>query len=109
VSSFQEMMEKEFQISMIGELTFFLGIQVKETKQGTFAHQTKCTKDLMKMFNMAELKLVSIAMSTTTRMDRDENGEATDQREHKSMIGSPLYLTVTQPNIQLVVCLCAHF
>jgi hypothetical protein len=56
VSRFQEMMESEFQMSMIGELTFFVGIQVKQTKQGTFVHQAKYTKDLMKKFNMAELK-----------------------------------------------------
>jgi hypothetical protein len=48
VSIFQEMMESEFQMSMMGELTFFLGIQVKQTKQGTFVHQVKYTKDLMK-------------------------------------------------------------
>jgi hypothetical protein len=41
VSSFQEMMKKAFQMSMMGELTFFLGIQVKQTKQGIFAHQAK--------------------------------------------------------------------
>jgi hypothetical protein len=52
VSRFQEMMESEFQISMMGELTFFIGIQVKQTKQGTFVHQAKYTKDLIKKFNM---------------------------------------------------------
>jgi hypothetical protein len=52
VSKFQEMMESEFQMSMMEELTFFLGIQVKQTKQGTFVHQAKYTKDLMKKFNM---------------------------------------------------------
>jgi hypothetical protein len=59
VSSFQEMMEKEFQMSIMGELTFFLGIQVKQTKQDTFVHQTKYTNNLMKKFNMSELKPVS--------------------------------------------------
>jgi hypothetical protein len=58
VSKFQEMMENDFQMSMMGELTFFLGIQVKQTKQGTFVHQVKYTKNLMKKFNMAELKHV---------------------------------------------------
>jgi hypothetical protein len=62
VSSFQEM--KEFQMSMMGELTFFLGIQVKQMKKGTFIHQAKYTKDLMKKFNMPELKLVSTPMCT---------------------------------------------
>jgi hypothetical protein len=59
VSSFQEMMEKEFQMSIMGELTFFLGIQVKQTKQDTFVHQAKYTNNLMKKFNMSELKPVS--------------------------------------------------
>jgi isopentenyldiphosphate isomerase len=69
------MMENEFQMSMRRELTFFLGIQVKKTKQGTFVHQAKYTKDLMKKFNMAELKPVSTLMSTVTVLDLDENGK----------------------------------
>jgi hypothetical protein len=56
VSSFQERMEKEFQMSIMEELSFFLGIQVKQTNQGTFVHQAKYTKDLMKKLNMTKLK-----------------------------------------------------
>jgi hypothetical protein len=93
---------------MVGELTFFLGIQVKQTKQGTFVHQAKYMKDLMKKFNMGEFKPVSTPMSTATVLDPDENGEAVDQREYRSIIGSPLYLTATRPDIQFAVCLCAH-
>jgi isopentenyldiphosphate isomerase len=78
VSSFQEMMEKEFQMSMMGELTFFLGIQVKQIKQGTFVHQAKYTKDLMKKFNMDELKPVLTSMSMAMALDPDENHEAAD-------------------------------
>jgi isopentenyldiphosphate isomerase len=96
-------------MSMMGELIFFLGIQVKQTKQGTFVHQAKYTKDLMKKFNMVELKPVSTLMSTATTLDPDENGEAIDQREYRRMIGSLLYLMVTWLNIQFTVCLCAHF
>jgi hypothetical protein len=55
-------MESEFHMSMMKELTFFLGIQVKQTKQGTFMHQANYTKDLMKKFNMVELKPVSTPM-----------------------------------------------
>jgi hypothetical protein len=96
-------------MSLMGELIFFLGIQVKQTKQGTFVHQDKYTKDLMKKFNMVELKPVSTLMSTATTLDTDENGEAIDQREYRRMIGSLLYLMVTWLNIQFTVCLCAHF
>jgi hypothetical protein len=57
-------MENEFQMSMMGELTFFLGIQVKQIKEGIFIHQAKYTKDSMKKFNMDEFKPVSTLMST---------------------------------------------
>jgi hypothetical protein len=97
------MMESEFQMSMMGEVTFFLGIQVRQTKQGTFVHQAKYTKDLMKKFNMAELKPVSTPMSSAGSLGPDEDGEAVDQREYRSMIGSLLYLTVTWPGIQFAV------
>jgi hypothetical protein len=96
-------------MSMMGELTFFLGIPVKQTKQSTFMHQAKYTKDLMKKFNMAELKPVSTLMSSTASLGPDEDGEAVDQREYRSMIGSLLYLTVTRPDIQFAVGLCARF
>jgi isopentenyldiphosphate isomerase len=94
---------------MMGELTFFLGIEVKQMKQGTFVHQAKYTKDLMKKFNMNEIKPVSTSMSMATSLDPDENGEAVDQREYKSIIGSLLYLTVTRSDIQFAMCLCARF
>jgi hypothetical protein len=86
-------------MSMMGELTFFLGIQVKKTKQDTFVHQAKYTKDLMKKFNMAELKPMSSPMSMATALNPDENGNAVDQREYRSMIGSLLCFTTTWPDI----------
>jgi hypothetical protein len=109
VSRFQEMMESEFQMFMMRELTFFLGIQVKQMKQGTFVHQAKYTKDLMKKFNMAELEPVSTPMSSMASLGLDEDGEAVDQREYRSMIGSLLYLTATWPDIQFAMGLCARF
>jgi hypothetical protein len=78
------MMESEFQMSMMVELTFFLGIQVKQTKQGTFVHQSKYTKDLMKKFNMVELKPVSTPMSSVVSLGPNEDGEAMDQREYRA-------------------------
>jgi hypothetical protein len=89
------MMESEFQMSLMEELTFLLGIQVKQTKQGTFVHQARYMKDLMKKFNMAELKPVSTLMSSAASLGPDEDGEPMDEREYRSMIGSLLYLTAT--------------
>jgi hypothetical protein len=94
---------------MMGELTFFLCIQVKQTKQGTFVHQAKYMKDLMKKFNMAELKPVSTSMSSAASLGPDEDGETVDQREYRSMIGSLLYLTATRPDIQFAMGLCVRF
>jgi hypothetical protein len=81
------------------ELTFFLSIQVKQMKQSTFIQQAKYTKDLMKKFNMVELKPVSTPMSMATTRDPNENDEAVDQREYKSMIRYFLYLTAARPYI----------
>jgi hypothetical protein len=68
-------------------------------KQGTFVHQAKYTKDLMKKFNMVELKLMSTPISSAASLGPNEDGKAVDQREYRSMIGSLLYLTATRSNI----------
>jgi hypothetical protein len=72
-------------------------------------HQDKYTNDLMKKFNMVELKPVSTPMSSAALLGPDEDGEVVDQREYKSMIGSLLYLTVTWPDIQFCHgTVCTH-
>jgi hypothetical protein len=72
-------------------------------------HQAKYTKDIIKKFNMAELKPVSTPMSSVASLGPDEDGESVDQRKYKSMIGSLLYLTATRSDIQFAVGLCARF
>jgi hypothetical protein len=109
IARFAENMSKEFEMSMMGELQFFLGLQIKQTKERTFVHQAKYTKDILKKFKMDVLKPLSTPMSTTTALDTDEDREPVDQKEYWSMIGSLLYLTATRSDIQFSVCLCAHF
>jgi hypothetical protein len=109
VVRFEEDMSKEFEMSMMGELQFFIGLQIKQAKEGTFVHQAKYTKDNLKKFKMDDSKPLSTTMSTTTALDADKVGEPVDQKEYWSMIGSLLYLTATRPNIQFFVCLCTHF
>jgi hypothetical protein len=94
---------------MMGELQFFLGLQIKQSKDGTFVHQAKYTKDIVRKFKMEDSKSIATSMSTTTVLDADEEGEHVDQKEYRSMIGSLLYLTTTRPDIQFSVCLCARF
>jgi hypothetical protein len=78
-------------------------------KHDTIVHQAKYTKELMKKFNMVELKPVSTPMTTAKSLGPDEDGKAIDQREYRSMIGSVLYLTATRSDIQFAVCLCVRF
>nr|CAH66676.1 OSIGBa0107E14.6 [Oryza sativa] len=106
---FAETMRREFEMSMMGELSYFLGLQIKQIPQGTFVHQTKYTKDLLRRFKMENCKPISTPIGSTAVLDPDEDGEAVDQKEYRSMIGSLLYLTASRPDIQFAVCLCARF
>jgi hypothetical protein len=100
VARFAEDMSREFEMSMMGELQFFLGQRIKQTKEGTFVHQAKYTKDIVRKFKMEDSKAMTTLMSTTTTLDADVEGEHVDQKEYRSMIGSLLYLTATRPDIQ---------
>jgi hypothetical protein len=78
VAKFSETMSREFEMSMMSELTFFFGQQIKQTRKGMFMHQGKYTKDLLRKFDMGEAKPLSTPMSTTTALDKDKEGEAVD-------------------------------
>jgi hypothetical protein len=105
VARFAEDMSREFEMSMMGELQFFLGLQIKQSKERTSVHQAKYTKDIVRKFKMENSKAMATPMSTTTALDADEEGEHVDQKEYRIMIGSLLYLTATRPDIQFSVCL----
>ncbi|WVZ58470.1 LOW QUALITY PROTEIN: hypothetical protein U9M48_008744 [Paspalum notatum var. saurae] len=100
VSSFAEQMSREFEMSLMGELKFFLKLQIKQGLEGTFVYQAKYTRDILKKFNMGDSKPMTTLMSTNTTLDADEDGEAVDQKEFQGMIGSLLYLTATRQDIQ---------
>ncbi|WVZ84712.1 LOW QUALITY PROTEIN: hypothetical protein U9M48_031706 [Paspalum notatum var. saurae] len=81
VSSFAEQMSREFEMSLMGELQFFLGLQIKQGLEDTFVHQAKYTRDILKKFNMGDSKPMTTPMNTNTALDADEDGEAVDQKE----------------------------
>jgi hypothetical protein len=81
VTRFAEDISREFETSMMGELQFFLELQIKQSKKGTFVHQDKYTKDIVRMFKMEDSKAMVTPMSTTTTLDADEEGEHVDQKE----------------------------
>jgi hypothetical protein len=109
VAKFVDEMSREFEMSMMSQLQYFLGLQIKQVKDGTFVHHTKHTKDMLRKFQMQDVKPMSTPMGSTATLDADEDGEPVDQQEYRSMIGSLLYLTATRPDIQFSVCLCAGF
>ena len=99
-------MHSEFEMSMMGKLNFFLRLQIKQLKEGTFINQAKYIRDLLKRFNMEEAKT---PMSSTIKLDKDEKGKPIDSTMYRGMIGSLLYLTANRPDIMYSVCLCARF
>jgi hypothetical protein len=103
------MMYREFKISMIDELSFFLGLQLKQTKDGTFICQSKYVNDLLKRFDMDNSRPTKTPMSRNAHLDLDEGGNLVDLKLYRSMIGSLLYLTASWPDIIFSVCMCARF
>nr|XP_016433377.1 PREDICTED: uncharacterized mitochondrial protein AtMg00810-like [Nicotiana tabacum] len=96
-------------MSMMGELTFFLGLQIQQSKEGTFICQTKYTKELIQNFGMSNAKAIGTPMGPSTSLDKDEQGIPIDETKYRGMIGSLLYLTASRPNIMFSVCKCARF
>jgi hypothetical protein len=83
VARFVEDMSREFEMSMMGELQFFLGLQMKQSKEGTFVHQAKYTQDIVRKFKMEDSKPMMTPMSMTTALNADEEGEHVDQKEYR--------------------------
>lgn len=106
---FSKCMHSEFEMSMMGELNYFLGLQIKQTKEGIFINQAKYVKDLLKKFDFEGMKPLSTPMSSSIKIDKDENGKAVDITKYRGMIGSLLYLTASRPDIMYSVCLCARY
>jgi hypothetical protein len=106
---FSRVMMQKFEMSMMGELTYFLGFQVKQLKDDTFISQTKYTQDLLKRFGMKDAKPMKTPMGTDGHIDLNKEGKSIDQKAYRSMIGSLLYLCASRQDIMLSVCICARF
>ncbi|GJW59091.1 putative ribonuclease H-like domain-containing protein [Tanacetum coccineum] len=106
---FEQMMHKRFQMSSMGELTFFLGLQVKQKDDGIFISQDKYVADILKKFDFVTMKTTSTPIETNKALLKDEEAEDVDVHLYRSMIGSLMYLTASRPDIMFVVCACARF
>ncbi|GJZ34710.1 putative ribonuclease H-like domain-containing protein [Tanacetum coccineum] len=102
-TEFEKMMHKKFQMSSIGELIFFLGLQVKQKNDGIFISQDKYVTEILKKFGFTDVKTASTPMETQKLLLKDEDGEEVDVHLYKSMIGSLMYLTSSRPDIMFAV------
>nr|GEU85023.1 hypothetical protein [Tanacetum cinerariifolium] len=107
--SFEKLMKDKFQMSSMRELTFFLGLQVKQKKDRIFISQDKYVAEILRKFGLQKGKSASTPIDTEKPMLKDPNGEDVDVHTYRSMIGSLMYLTSSRPDIMFAVCACARF
>jgi hypothetical protein len=109
VQWFSNSMQIEFEMSMIGELSYFLGLQVKQRSAGIFISQEKYLKEMLKKFQMEDSSTVSTPMVVGCKLSKDDISLDVDQRTYRSMIGSLLYITTSRPDIMQVVGMVGRF
>jgi hypothetical protein len=90
-------------MSLLGELSFFLGLQIRQSNQGIFIYQTKYIREMLKRFGMEDCKPVITPMQTSCKLSKDDNSKSIDQRQYRSMIGSLLYVTASRPDVMQAV------
>ncbi|GJU11075.1 putative ribonuclease H-like domain-containing protein [Tanacetum coccineum] len=108
-NAFKKLMHKKFQMSSMGELTFFLGLQVQQKKDGIFISQDKYVVEVLKKFRFTEVKTASTPMETQKPLLKDEDGEEVDVHMYRLMISSLMYLTSSRPDIMFAICACARY
>ncbi|KAJ9682774.1 hypothetical protein PVL29_018656 [Vitis rotundifolia] len=106
---FAKEMKSEFEMSMVGELTYFLGFQEKQLKDGIFLSQSKYVRELVKKFGLESTKHFRTPMPTNLKLSKDESEKGIEETLYRSMIGSLLYLTASRPDIAFSVGVCAKY
>ncbi|XP_024031669.1 uncharacterized protein LOC112094581 [Morus notabilis] len=109
VDEFVNQMKKEFEMSMVGELNYFLGFQIKQVDNGIFISQGKYAQNLVKNFGLSQSQHMRNPMGTNDKLTKDECGMSVDLSLYRSMIGSILYLTASGPDICYSVGVCARY
>ena len=102
-------MQKEFEMGMMGEITFFLGFHIKQMKERISITQSKYTRELLKKFRMESSKIVRTPMIPSYKLEKDEYGKSVDIKLYRDMIGSLLYLTASRPDIMFSICMYARY
>ncbi|KAJ9547782.1 hypothetical protein OSB04_020325 [Centaurea solstitialis] len=106
---FESLMQSQYKMSMMGELTYFLGLQVKQSEKGIFISQGKYVRDMLKQFDLSTCSEMKTPMAPPLKLDKDSNGKSVNISTYRGMIGSLLYLTASRPDIMYATCLCARY
>jgi hypothetical protein len=109
VQQFVKQMQSEFEMSLVGELTYFLGLQIKQMEDTIFISQSKYARNIVKKFGMENATHKRTPAPTHLKLTKDEKGISVDQSLYRSMIGSLLYLTASRPDITYAVGVCARY
>jgi hypothetical protein len=96
-------------MSMMGQISFFLGLQISQNPNGIFINQSKYATEILKKFGFASCDSVDTPMVERTKLDEDAEGTPVDQTKYRSMIGSLMYLTASRPDLLFAVCMCARY
>ncbi|GJV76340.1 putative ribonuclease H-like domain-containing protein [Tanacetum coccineum] len=105
---FEVLMKGEFEMSAMGELTFFLGLQVKQKPDGIFISQDKYVQDMLKKFDMESVRTATTPYEASKPKSKDEPNDAINVHLYRSMIGSLMYLTASRPDIMFAVSACSR-
>ncbi|GJX16618.1 retrovirus-related pol polyprotein from transposon TNT 1-94 [Tanacetum coccineum] len=108
-TAFEKLRKDKFQMSSMGELTFFLGLQVQQKEDGIFINQDKYVAEILKKFNYIDVKSASTPVDLEKLLVKDGDVNDVDVHLYRSMIGSLMYLTAPRPDIMFAVCACARF
>ncbi|KAJ9561524.1 hypothetical protein OSB04_006684 [Centaurea solstitialis] len=106
---FETIMTQEFKMSMMGEINFFLGLQVKQFIDSIFINQSKYIFDLLKKYDMSSCNSIGTPMATGNKIGPDQEGKDVDLRTYRGMVGSLMYLTASRPDIMFATCVCARY
>nr|GFC29744.1 uncharacterized mitochondrial protein AtMg00810-like [Tanacetum cinerariifolium] len=106
---FFDLMKSRFEMSMMGEMTFFLGLQVNQSSCGIFINQSNYVFEILKKYRMKSCDPVGTPMEIKDKLDLDQNGTPVDATKYRSMIGALMYLTSSRPDIVHATCLCARY
>ena len=109
IASFIEQMKIKFEMSMVGEISFFFGFQILQCKSGIFISQEKYARNLIKKFDLEKAKIKRTHSATQLKVSKDSTGEEVDDSLYCSIIGSLLYLPISHPDITFVIGVCARY